>query len=252
MSKLHTLRQNMSNATSSLTVRKVAILSQMAVFKDILPGYRIKSGSTTEEGGVKLSKEVATLRAHESALLAHYQHFLQGIDKVLEDAQQPASLKAVAVKALCGLLEAAPYFNFRLNICKALVYQAFAVHASGKASHQLEAIANAFIHLFKNDALGDASNESVALIAAEIKRKSYKAPASLLKTFEALRLDAAILQAESADSKKQQMRKKAKPFMTKKAKKVNLFLFGRKPEKKYSVLIQGRGAIAFQRTKSGR
>lgn len=53
----------------------LALLSQYAVFKDIIPGYRIRV-PTASEMATKVSKEVHRVRAQEAALLRAYQvHF---------------------------------------------------------------------------------------------------------------------------------------------------------------------------------
>lgn len=50
----------------------LAVLSQYAVFKDIIPSYRIRV-PTAAEMATKVSKEVHRLRAQEAALLRAYQ-----------------------------------------------------------------------------------------------------------------------------------------------------------------------------------
>lgn len=53
-------------------VRHLALLSQYAVFKDILPSYRIRV-PTAAEMATKVSKDVHRVRAQEAALLRAYQ-----------------------------------------------------------------------------------------------------------------------------------------------------------------------------------
>lgn len=48
------------------------MLSLAAVFKDILPGYRIRP-PTDKEQAMSVSKEVRKLRDHENLLLSSYQ-----------------------------------------------------------------------------------------------------------------------------------------------------------------------------------
>lgn len=50
----------------------LAVLSQYAVFKDVIPSYRIRV-PTAAEMATKVSKEVHRLRAQEAALLRAYQ-----------------------------------------------------------------------------------------------------------------------------------------------------------------------------------
>jgi nucleolar complex protein 3 len=58
------------------TIRKLAILSQVAVFKDIIPGYQIRS-LTEQEKSEKVGQAVARLREWEQGLVGVYQRFLQ-------------------------------------------------------------------------------------------------------------------------------------------------------------------------------
>ena len=66
----------------------LAQLSLVAVFKDIVPAYRIRP-PTDEELAVKVSKEVAQLRKYEQALLQCYQSFLK---LLLAEVQRAESL----------------------------------------------------------------------------------------------------------------------------------------------------------------
>lgn len=53
-------------------VARLAMLSLAAVFKDILPGYKIRP-PTEKELAMVVSKDVKKLRDHESGLLRAYQ-----------------------------------------------------------------------------------------------------------------------------------------------------------------------------------
>lgn len=53
-------------------VRHFAMLSQYAVFKDIIPSYRIRIPNAAEMA-TKVSKEVQRVRSQEAALLKAYQ-----------------------------------------------------------------------------------------------------------------------------------------------------------------------------------
>ena len=55
-----------------MQVARLAMLSLAAVFRDILPGYRIRP-PTEKELAMAVSKDVRKLRDHESSLLRAYQ-----------------------------------------------------------------------------------------------------------------------------------------------------------------------------------
>lgn len=66
-------------------VRQLAMLSCVAVFRDVAPTYRIRLPSAAEKaaekaGAARVSKEVKKLREFEAALLAGYQRFLRYLE----------------------------------------------------------------------------------------------------------------------------------------------------------------------------
>lgn len=67
--------------------RRLSFAATCAVWKDIIPGYRIRL-PTEREKEVKTSKEVKQLRAFESSFLAFYQKYL----KLLEEATKSSAL----------------------------------------------------------------------------------------------------------------------------------------------------------------
>lgn len=60
-------------------IRRYAMLSQLAVFKDIIPGYRIRS-LTDKEKAEKVTQQVQRTREWEQGLLSAYQKFLANAD----------------------------------------------------------------------------------------------------------------------------------------------------------------------------
>ena len=64
-------------------IRRLAILSQLAIFKDILPGYRIRP-LTDKEKAEKVSQMVARTRDWEQGLVGVYQVFLRSLEQELK------------------------------------------------------------------------------------------------------------------------------------------------------------------------
>ena len=60
-----------------------ALLTLLAVFKDVIPGYRIRKWTEAEEKG-QLSKEVRRLRVYEGSLLNSYQNYLQTLEDIAQ------------------------------------------------------------------------------------------------------------------------------------------------------------------------
>jgi nucleolar complex protein 3 len=66
-------------------IRRLAILSQLAVFKDVIPGYRIRALSEKEKEE-KVSQMVARTRDWEQGLVGVYQTYLRSLDRELKGA----------------------------------------------------------------------------------------------------------------------------------------------------------------------
>lgn len=67
-------------------IRKLAVLSELAIFKDIIPGYRIRA-LTDAEKAEKVSQMVARTRDWEQGLVGIYQGYL----RLLEQEQKRTS-----------------------------------------------------------------------------------------------------------------------------------------------------------------
>ncbi|KAJ3309387.1 Nucleolar complex protein 3 [Boothiomyces sp. JEL0838] len=196
--KNHGLLKNLFKYTTDHKSTNLAILTMLMVFKDIIPGYRIRK--TTEEENVKVSKQVKELRQFEEGLLSNYQEYL----KLLEKSLKTPELQHSCILSLCQLLTTQTHFNFRLNIMTALVKQ---------LKYETELITNAFIDVFKNDASGEASLELVKLLSDYINLNSVKP--IVLETF--LFLNFNLVTGTDTDTKK---RKKETVHLSKKMKKI--------------------------------
>ncbi|EPS60400.1 hypothetical protein M569_14401, partial [Genlisea aurea] len=90
-----------------ISIVMLALKSLLAVFKDIIPGYRIRL-PTEKEMEMKVSKAVKKMRFYELTLLSTYKEYV----KRLVALHQKRLYKRVAVRCLCTLLAAVPHFNF--------------------------------------------------------------------------------------------------------------------------------------------
>lgn len=66
----------------SVKIRKLALLTQLAVFLDVIPGYRIRMLSEKEAKST-VSKEVRSIRAYEQGVLSNYQAFLKSLETII-------------------------------------------------------------------------------------------------------------------------------------------------------------------------
>ncbi|KAJ3028543.1 hypothetical protein HDV00_010180 [Rhizophlyctis rosea] len=175
LNSLKTLRD--VGKSRDFKIQQLALLSQLAVYKDIIPGYRIRS-LTEEEQAVKVSKDVKKLREYEQALLRNYQEFLQVLENTVrahisEPTPTTTPLLLTALHALTTLLTTHPHFNFRLNLMTAITSRMFL-----PLSHPLPQIPTLCISslctLFANDESGEATLEAVKMIAKGVKERGYK------------------------------------------------------------------------------
>lgn len=171
----------------------LAILSLLAIFKDILPSYRIRLPST-KEMAVKVSKETKKLWDYERALLQHYQEFLKLLQRLWEGKKNaPDSLAVTAILALCELLKDAFHFNFRSNLLTAVVRP---------MNHQLDQVSRACCDaigfVFAKDAQGDVALEASRQVAKMIRDRGFKVRPEVLRTFHSLPLRVHVDEAEAA------------------------------------------------------
>eukprot|EP00553_Chaetoceros_curvisetus_P014819 CAMPEP_0204646132 /NCGR_PEP_ID=MMETSP0718-20130828/4088_1 /ASSEMBLY_ACC=CAM_ASM_000674 /TAXON_ID=230516 /ORGANISM="Chaetoceros curvisetus" /LENGTH=237 /DNA_ID=CAMNT_0051668293 /DNA_START=31 /DNA_END=741 /DNA_ORIENTATION=+ len=106
------------------TTTRLAILSMLAIFQDIIPTYRIRL-PTAAERSVRVTKETKKVWDYERAFLTVYQRYLKLLNLLWESGcgketkRNNAALSTLSVTAilcLTELLKSAPHFNFRSNI----------------------------------------------------------------------------------------------------------------------------------------
>ncbi|GIL50260.1 hypothetical protein Vafri_6478 [Volvox africanus] len=188
LGELRTL-QALVREADSMTSR-LALLSLFAVFKDILPGYRIRP-PTEKELEVKVSKEVAKLREYEQNLLKSYQTYLRSLLDAAQCVQKGTgtlSHSRVAMRCLTGLLTAHPHFNYTSDILQAVVPR-MASQDPETRSLACEAIRG----LLEGEDCGDeggagkAALEAVQLVADLIRTRKCVAPPEMVRTLSVLR-----------------------------------------------------------------
>ncbi|OZJ02130.1 hypothetical protein BZG36_04585 [Bifiguratus adelaidae] len=182
----------------SVKLQRLAMLTQLAIFKDIIPGYRIRT-LTEKELATQASKDVQKLRDYERQLLSSYQTYLADLEGRIR----------VSVT----------HFNFRLNIMTAVI-----MRMSTRAQTEMSRTAcNAIVEIFQNDETGEASLDAVRLISKMLKSKSYQVHESALQTFLHLRLkDELVSEAVKGTEENQKARNKQQkkaPPMSKKQRK---------------------------------
>jgi len=170
------------------TIKKLALATQLTVYKDAIPGYRIRPIAEVDQPE-KVSKDVRRLRAFEQTLVGSYQAYI----KVLASCAKPAkskqseaaaSVTSVAISCACALLQAVSHFNFRGEVLKIIVAKLSTRRVDESFVKCREGIEN----LFRSDNDGTSSLDAVSLITSMMKARNYQVDESVLNTFLHLRL----------------------------------------------------------------
>ncbi|KAK4285685.1 hypothetical protein QN277_002353 [Acacia crassicarpa] len=184
------------------SIVKLGLLSLLAVFKDIIPGYRIRL-LTEKELEMKVSKTVKKMRYYESTLLSAYKAYLQ---RLIDLEHQPL-FQHVAVRCICTLLDANPHFNFRQILLGTVVNN---ISSTNDAIRKL--CCSTIKSLFINDGKhgGEATVEAVRLIADQVKAHNCQLHPESIEVFLSLSFDVDLRKSEKADDDHRVKNKKNK------------------------------------------
>jgi nucleolar complex protein 3 len=169
-----------------VAVQKLAMAAQTAVYKDTIPGYRIRAYKE-EEMGSKISKEVRKTRQYEHALVTGYQNFVRHLGALAKErasGKESGSLRSVALGCVCSLLLAVPHFNFRTELLTILTH----VLAGRQPTPDFVKCIRTLESFFETDDDGAPSLEAVSLLTKMLKAKDYRVREEVLNTFFRLRL----------------------------------------------------------------
>ncbi|KAI4212145.1 MAG: hypothetical protein LQ351_005175 [Letrouitia transgressa] len=169
-------------------IKKLALATQLIVYKDVIPGYRIRlhEGAEVPEN---LSKDVRRLRSFEQALVGSYQKYVKDLASYgtgsKADAPKPvADIASVAISCASNLLLKVPHFNFRSELLKILIDR---VSSNRRDLDHLKCVST-LETLFRDDEDGNPSLDGVSQLAKMIKARDYRVDESVLNTFLHLRL----------------------------------------------------------------
>ncbi|CAK7202612.1 hypothetical protein SEUCBS139899_005337 [Sporothrix eucalyptigena] len=226
-----------SQQYTSITVQKMCLATQLTVYKDVIPGYRIRAFGEEAPTAERLSSDVRRIRAYEQSLLAGYQGYLKELmrlsklrpseasnkasngNKKAKIAKNASSLADAALSCACSLLTSVPHFNFREDLLKIIV---------GKLS--MRRVDASFVKcrvaletLFREDDEGRPSMEAVAMVSKMMKARDYWVDESVPNTFLHLRLLSEFSGKGSQDSVERtgdSKKKEKKEFRTKRQRKM--------------------------------
>ena len=191
-------------------IRQLAMLSMLAVFVDILPGYRIRA-LTEKEQQEKVGQDVARRREFEAGLVGVYRDYLEMCEAELKAAaaltgaassdafssnggkskgkpKAPApgvgKLDKVALRVFTTLAVRATHFNFRQNILGVVIARMSRRTWTQDEVACFEAVQTVVVA----DRTGEVSLEVVRLIHRMTKERRYKVNSRVLDVLLHLRL----------------------------------------------------------------
>ncbi|KAI0455623.1 CBF/Mak21 family-domain-containing protein, partial [Xylaria acuta] len=199
----------------------LSLVTRMAIYKDLIPGYRIRPISEDGAGGEKLSKEVRTIRAFEQSLVSGYQAYVKELARYAKTRKGDAGgdgIASVAITCASSLLTTHPHFNFRTDLINILVWKL----SSRRTDKDFEKALSALITLFTEDDEGRPSFEAVSTLCRMMKAKDYFVHESIVNLFLHLRLLSEFsgkASKDSVDLPMESRKKQKKAFRTKRERK---------------------------------
>ncbi|BFG37750.1 hypothetical protein CerSpe_240240 [Prunus speciosa] len=181
---------------------KLGLLSLLAVFKDLIPGYWIRL-PTEKELEMKVSKDVKKMRLYESTLLSVYKAYLQKLAAL----EKQSSFQHVAFRCICTLLDATPHFNYRESLLGVVIRNI------GSPDDVIRKLCCSTIKsLFTNEGKhgGEATVEAVRLIADHVKAHNCQLHPDSVEVFLSLSFDEDLGRAARNDEKHKPQSKKSK------------------------------------------
>ncbi|BGP41515.1 hypothetical protein JCM10449v2_005504 [Rhodotorula kratochvilovae] len=163
-------------------IRIMAMVSLLAVFNDILPGYRIRELSAAEKE-VQVSQMVARQREWENGLVATYKRFLEICE---HEVTENSPVAPAALHCLCTFVREKPDFNFAVNVMDVVVKRLG--RKGWDEGHQM--CLEAVIYLFQTDTTTTAFNSLhlVRLISRLVRARSFAVRPEVISALLNLRL----------------------------------------------------------------
>ena len=186
-------------------VARLATVSLLAIYQDILPSDRIRL-PTAAETSVRVSKETKQQWNYERSLLTNYQQYLKHLHSTWESSsssrnskkmnhnQSPSAFSMTAILCMCELLKSVPHMNFRSNILSVIVRQM----NHKQCTEVSTACCQTIQHLFQQDGQGEIALEASKCIAKLIRTAPNTINPQVIRTFLSIPLRVHADEAEAA------------------------------------------------------
>ncbi|KAG4305790.1 hypothetical protein PORY_000700, partial [Pneumocystis oryctolagi] len=212
--QLKTLREMTLDQT--VTIQRLGLLTQLAVYKDIVPGYSIRPLTDIEKAS-HMSKETKQRRSFEESLVSNYYAYICLLSETIKAGKNSPEnsaqrfLSDISFSCICHLLLSIPHFNYRsilLEIVSVKLTQKIPDTSFIECRKTIE-------ELFENDKEGRISFEIVKKLT-----NNYNINDTVLNTFLKLEF---LSQSDLTIQKKENnplKRKYEKQFKSKKIRKL--------------------------------
>lgn len=219
--------------TNMFIIRKLAMISLVEVFKDIVPEYRLGIIDTAAQ---KLKKTTLARVSYENELLLQYKKFLvhcEGFTQQVkrskkfnkQDFAEKQQIAEIAVQCMCELLLAHPYFNYSMNIAQMLVTMLNSDQESVRKQ-----VHSCFVTTFKTDTRFDMCKHIVRHINQLVKKKDHGVHPEMVSCLKYLQIKDVNFNAE------REKELKLKKLEAHKSRVINMSRQERKRKKKLAEL----------------
>lgn len=188
------------------SVRKLAVISLLEVFKDLLPSYQIQ---IKEKTAVKFKKDTLKLYKYEESLVLYYRKFLQKLEKFAAPlfkkrgdtrirTEDDIKLGELAIHVMCELLETHPYFNYATNIAQVLV-----PFLNNRNKNVREMVSKACQSVFKEDKKQEITLKILRILNQYLKNHAHNVNVEMLQILLYLKIKDVNLDKDKEDDIKQ-------------------------------------------------
>ena len=179
-------------------VARLATVSLLAIYQDILPSDRIRL-PTAAETSVRVSKETKQQWNYERALLTNYQQYLKHLHSTWSSSSSrtgkpPSAFSITAILCMCELLKSVPHMNFRSNMLSIIVRQM----NHKQCTEVSTACCQTIQHLFQQDGQGEIALEATKCIAKLVRTAPNTINPQVIRTFLSIPLRVHADEAEAA------------------------------------------------------
>lgn len=176
-----------------LQARELATLSCFLIFKDICPGYKIRTRQEFDDS-IQLKKETKQLRDFELAMLAMYQIFLKYLDETIvltlgKSITTPiqwnsnTKLGLSAIRIQCELCRCLLHFNYRSMLLNSIIS-----YGSQKEPMISTICCDTLQHILSQDHEGEASYEIVKIMASVMMSSGFNISDNFLDVLKYVKL----------------------------------------------------------------